>query len=131
MDELEHTKKQLIKQTLGKSWQKTDMLKYFVYIYLILNCRGLLSSPAELILQFFSINNLHTMPDHSYFKEITSHFRNNSKQSWKMLRSSFKHMHWPREWDKYIKINVSLNRKIFLSGSILLRNKTVWCLNDF
>lgn len=71
------------------------------------------------------------MPAHSYLQEITSHFRNISKQSWRMLRSSLKRMHWPREWDKYVKINVSLNRKIFLSGSILLLNKTAWCLNDF
>lgn len=67
----------------------------------------------------------------SYLQEITSHFRNLSKQIWRILRGSFKHIHCPREWDKYIKINVSLNRKLFLSESILLLNETAWWLNYF
>lgn len=71
------------------------------------------------------------MSAYSYLQKTTSHFRNISQQSWRMPRGSFKRMHCPTEWDKYIKINVSLNRMIFLSGSILLLNKTVFCLNYF
>lgn len=70
------------------------------------------------------------MPAYSYLQEITSHFSNSSKQSWKMPRGSLKHLCCPREWDKYIKISVSKQKGIF-SGSIVLLNKTVWCLNDF
>lgn len=93
------------------------MLEYLLNAYLLnFNfCTDILQSPAEATnLTIVSINNLHNMPAYSNLQDITSHFSNSYKQSWKMPRGSFKYLCCPRDWDKYIKINVSLNRKVFL-----------------